>query len=380
MAGERAMAVAASTADLVEGVLRRCGRDTLSASEVAELRAVASVYTEADWRPLYETARREGMAPLVFQHLATAGLLGAPPPAMVSDLKRDYAVSLIGNRVLWRELRAVVQAFAAQGCDAVPLKGVSLAVRAYSASALRPAGDTDLLILPSAMKSCTEALASLGYAPSAGSERLTGSHAVRFQELIFTKAGKPPVELHTTLTRAGSYRRSLPLSDVWSRTQLFTTEGTALRHLHPYDEALYLCLHLAAQHDFDRLIWLVDIAQLLTTLPHTWDWDEFARLVVTRGAATPVMITFEQARARLGMEIPAEVLRRLRLATHSRHERAAWRLSHAAFSNPRRASLHLLSLATFPQRLAFAREMAATGLRRLVRAAHVISRRSASAY
>jgi hypothetical protein len=371
MSAENAAARAASTADLVEDVLRRCGRDPLSASEVAELRAVASAYTEADWRPLYETARREGMAPLVFQHLATAGLLGAPPAAVVSDLKRDYAVSLIGNRVLWRELRAVVQAFAAQGCDAVPLKGVSLAVRAYSASALRPAGDTDLLILPRAVKSCAEALASLGYAPRAGSERLTGSHAMRFQELIFTKAGKPPVELHTTLARAASYRRSLPLCDVWSRTQVFTAEGIALRRLHPYDEALYLCLHLAAQHDFDRLLWLVDMAQLLAKLPSAWNWDEFAREVVARRAATPVALTLQRAQAQLGAEIPPEILARLRLATQSACERAAWRLAHMALSDPRRASLHLLGLPTLPQRFAFGREMVSVGLRKLFGPGHV---------
>jgi hypothetical protein len=377
MPKERSARVPAIAGDLVADFLRRCGRDTPSASEDAELRVAAAAYHDEDWRIVSEAARREGMGPLAFRHLATAGLLGAAPSKVVGDLKRDYAVSLIGNRVLWRELRAVTQAFAALGCDAVPLKGVSLAIRAYSASALRPAGDTDLLILPSAVERCAEALAGLGYAPSAGSERLTASHALRFQELIFTRPGKPPVELHTTLTRAASYRRSLPLSDIWSRTQTFTAEGTSLRRLHPYDEVVYLCLHLAAQHNFDRLVWLVDIAQLLTTLPSSWDWDEFERRVVMRGAATPVVVTFEHAQARLGVEIPAEVMRRLRRAMQSRHERAAWWLSHAAFSDPRRASLHLLSLATFPQRVAFAREMAAAGLRRLVSAAHVIARRSA---
>jgi hypothetical protein len=378
MAGERPTAVAAVAGDLVADFLRRSWRDTLHVSEDAELRATAATYTEVDWRMLAEVARREGMAPLVFQHLASAGLLGAPPPTVVSDLKRDYAVSLVGNRVLWRELRALMQAFAALGCDAVPLKGVSLAIRAYSTPALRPAGDTDLLVPPSAVMRCAEALASLGYAPRAGSERLTGSHAMRFQELVFTRARKPLVELHTTLTRAASYRRSLPLSEVWSRTQHFTVDGITLRRLHPYDEVLYLCLHLAAQHNFDRLIWLVDITQLLSRLPNTWDWDEFARQVVARGAATPVTLTFEQAQARLGAAIPADILRSLRLATQSGHERSAWRLARAPFSDPRQAGLHLLSLATFSQRIAFAREMASTVLRRLQGAAHVISRRSAS--
>ena len=135
--------------------------------------------------------------------------------------------------------------------------------------------------------------------------------------------------------------------------------------MHPYDEMLYLCLHLAAQHRFDRLIWLVDISQLLIKLPSDWNWDRFTREIIARGGATPVALALERAHAQLGAEIPMDVLQRLNVASKSARERAAWRLAHVAFANPRRVGLHLLSLPTIPQQLAFTREIVATGLRGL---------------
>jgi hypothetical protein len=345
--------------------LWRCGHDTLAAPALLALEETARQFDEADWLALCAMASRERMGPLVFWHLARDNLLTSLPPQAASDLKRQYCVSLVRNRVLWSELAPILQAFSARGCDATPLKGVSLARRVYSEPALRPAGDMDLLISPSAAEACNEALLNLGYTPQPGSERLTGRHTIRFQELIFTKAGKPLVELHTTLARAPSYRNSLPLAAVWSRAQEVTVGGQTLRCLHPHDEVMYLCLHMAAQHQFDCLIWLVDIAQIVGAVPSAWDWDAFAREVIARGVATPVAVTLERAQAQLGVRAPAHITRQLRAATRSGRERSAWRLAQTAFAHPRRAGLHLLGLPTVPQRLAFAREMTAVGLRRI---------------
>jgi hypothetical protein len=365
MSAESLLAQRVSSPDHLMRFLWRCGHDTLAAPALLALEETARQFDESDWLALCAMANRERMGPLVFWHLASANLLTSLPPEAVSDLKRQYCVSLVRNRVLWSELQTILQAFAARGCDATPLKGVSLARRAYSEPALRPTGDTDLLISASAAETCHEALLSLGYAPQPGSERLTGRHAIRFQELIYTKAGKPAVELHTTLARAPSYRNSLPLAAVWNRAQEVSVDGQTLRRLHPHDEAMYLCLHMAAQHQFDCLIWLVDIAQILGAVPSAWDWDAFAREVIARRVATPVAVTLERAQAHLGVQAPAVIMRQLRAAARGGRERSAWRLAQAEFAHPRRAGLHFLGLPTVPQRLAFAREMTAVGLRRI---------------
>jgi hypothetical protein len=109
-------------------------------------------------------------------------------------------------------------------------------------------------------------------------------------------------------------------------------------------------------------------------LPREWNWDEFAREVVARRAATPVALTLERAQAELGADIPPEVLVSLHLASQNVREQAAWRLAHVAFSDPRRATLHLLSLMTLPQRAGFAREMVAVGMKKLLGAARSAKR------
>ncbi len=94
---------------------------------------------------------------------------------------------------------------------------------------------------------------------------MTSRDALHFQVMVFNKTGKPPVEAHTALARAPSYRRCLPVHDVLRRSQPVMVAGVTMLRPHPYDEMLHLCLHLTAQHNFDRLIWLVDIAQLLAS-------------------------------------------------------------------------------------------------------------------
>ncbi len=302
----------------------------------------------------------------MFKHVAQARLLAALPEAVKEELRSAYGWALVVNRTLQIELGKALADLAARRVEVIPLKGVVLAARYYPELALRPASDIDLLVRPGDVALCTQALAVLGYAARGGSENLQGRHALHFLELQYTKSNGAIIELHTTLARAPSYRKSLSLPAVWARSQVRSVHGQDIRCLDVQDELRYLCLHYAAQHHAERLFWLVDVAQILDASRSAWNWDAFVQGTVASGLATPVAVTLADAAGKLGLSVPPGALDRLHAATATARERTAWQLAHAEFASVGRVSRHLLALPGPRAKLAFLREMLEAGTRMVI--------------
>jgi len=358
--------------DNTERFLWRCGHGTLTAPQLLALKAAGELLTPAEWEQVALLAHPHRMGSLVFKHASQAELLTVMLEAVRDSLKVAYCSAIVVNRTLQIELATILAAFAARQIEAVPLKGVMLAARYYPELALRPSSDIDLLLMPDQVTASAQALATLGYRPHAGSESQTGKHALRFLELQFTKPQGPTIELHTTLTRAPSYRKSLPLPAVWSRTHLHQVGDRMVRCLAVRDELHYLCLHYAVHRRDPRWFWLVDIVQLVDALPATWSWSEFVCETLACGLATPVATALQDTTDRFGSGVPPYVLDALWTESTSAKERAAWKQAHASFSSPGRVSGHLLMLHGARAKLEFAREIVRVGslsmLRRVRRA------------
>src|SRR5262249_51417634 len=125
------------------------------------------------------------------------------------------------------------------------------------------------------------------------------------------------------------------------------------RYLCSADELRYLCYHYAAQHREERLIWLVDIAELVRALPEGWDWDEFCAETIQRDLAMPVATSLRRAERWLGLEVPAEALAALCRAASRPQERRAWRAARAGRSELRGIYKSVLAQPGTRARLAF---------------------------
>jgi putative nucleotidyltransferase-like protein len=347
----------AETSDTAERYLSLCGHGLLAASHLLALKVAGERLTHAEWERVADLALPHRMGPLVFHHTAHAGLLAVIPEATKEVLKAAYCSSLVVNRTLHIALDKILVAFAAQGIETIPLKGVMLAERYYPALALRPASDIDLLVRPDDVPAAMRALAALGYLPRAGSESLTGKHALRFLELQLSQPNGPSIELHTTLARIPSYRGSLPLTKIWDRSRVEQVGGQRVLCLALQDELRYLSLHYAAQHRDARLFWLVDIVQVVKALPRAWSWNAFVIETTQCGLAMPVAKTLQDATNALGLDLPDDVLARLWTAASAASERTAWKLASAEFAAPARVSRHLLALPGLRAKLAFAGEI-----------------------
>jgi hypothetical protein len=349
-----------------ERFLWLCGRGTLSPAQRAALHAAGNALSPNEWASVAELAHPHRLGPLVFTHVSETGLLESVPPAVQEQLRMAYRSALVMNRTLEIEGERALTKLAEHRIDAMMLKGVTLARRFYPALPLRPTSDIDLLVRPQQAMSAIHALAMLGYRAHRGSEHLTSRHALRFQEMRLSNDRSVTVELHTTLVRSPSYRKSLSLREVWKRSGYCPVNGRPVRCLDVCDELTYLCLHYAVQHHAERLCWLTDIAQIFETTRDDWDQATFIDHAIVARTALPVFMTLDAAASTLGLIVPGDALERLRSAAGTAEERRAWAAAHVEFADVSRLSGHLMALPGMRTKLAFAREMIVRGIQLLV--------------
>jgi hypothetical protein len=294
-----------------ERALWSFGRRNLSPGALEEIRGLTSHLDEAQWRQLLALARFHGMAPLVFWQLATDDLLSAIPAPIAAACKDEYLQTLINNRRMQTIFQEVVSALGAEGIRVMALKGLALARRYYGEVALRPMTDMDLLVRREDVLRATATLRRLGYRADNGMGSPFGFYSFTSAVVAYARPGSLSIEMHWELFGRHAYRPSLPAAEVWNRALVINIFDQSVRYLHPRDELWYLCVHAAIEHRLERLIWLVDIAELVDSLPADWDWQRFIEETRAAGVALPVAAALAYCCAHLRLSAPADALERL---------------------------------------------------------------------
>lgn len=353
-------------ASVVESVLWQCGHASPTADMLARLAADGSGLSESEWFELLVQAGAHGMASLVFQNMAAAGLLPVMPAQVYAALKERYSTNLVDNRRTHRELSRIVQRLSAAQVPVVLLKGVSVEERYYATVGLRPVGDIDLLVHANDLSHAVEALTGLGYVHMAASRREEVDRALLYGEIKLMRDSAFVVEVHWALSNTPPYWKRLGADKVWRRTREEERQGYRGLFLDPIDDLLFLSVHSTAQHTDERLIWRVDIAELVQSRHADWDWATVTQRAITQGVATPLAVALSQAQVRLGLTVPACELEQLWQAADAVWERSAWSAAHSGFPYIRRFAYHFASLTGTTDRLLFLRYLADRGVQKLL--------------
>src|SRR5208282_1627925 len=121
--------------------------------------------SKLDWGEVLRLAEHHGVLPLAARNLIehARGL----PPEVERSLRSAYEANL--RRSLWfsAELARIMQHFERRQLRAVPYKGPALAQSVYRDLGLRSFSDLDFLISPADFERAEQALAEIGYRPSA---------------------------------------------------------------------------------------------------------------------------------------------------------------------------------------------------------------------
>ncbi len=275
-----------------------------------------------DWHLLAATARREGVAPVLYHGLKGAGWLASVPPDVQGHLRQACYATMASNLLLYRELFRILTALSTPPQSPIPtiiLKGAALAATVYDHIGLRPMGDLDLLVPEERLAEAAARLKALGYVEpypemAPGLNLLAGHHVHLQGGQDITLA----VELHWTLIGGEHDWRPPSLPWFWSQTEALSLtphRGVGVRALTltPTAHLLYLSAHLMLQHGEARshLRWFYDIHLLIEREGQRIQWDEVvARAKGFRWAAA-VYAALKGAHDRFGTRLPPGLLEAL---------------------------------------------------------------------
>jgi hypothetical protein len=264
-------------------------------------------------RPTLAWLDAHGMTALVWRALqaepACTGV-GARLRDQLGERARADSLAELSRR---RALREVLQALGDAGASPVLLKGAVLAHTHYPWPALRPCGDTDVLIPIGSRESARAALKRLGYRhiPS------TGGRLVNRQENHDHRdahGAEHVLDLHWAVSNSPLVAHSLGHEELAEQSVPVPALGPSARGTGPVHALLVACLHRAVHADApyygpdgtaleeERLLWLHDIHLLCRSLDEA-QWTRFTTLARARGLATLCRDAIRTSARRLGTRV-----------------------------------------------------------------------------
>ena len=216
-----------------------------------------------DMDRLIDLALKEGLGGFLYKSLLKAGLLETVTPQHKQKLYNIYYLTVRSNLKLLHSLNTILDDLNKKGIDIALLQGMALLQEAYQDVGLRPMKDMDLWVLPNNYQKLVDVLSQQRFERN------------RLYPHTFTK-GEIVLDIHTHLLwadriKARDFLLSKSQDEIFRSTKSINTNGRKVLCLCQADHFLYLGLH-ALKHNFERLIWLVDLKSLVAKwTPSDWD-------------------------------------------------------------------------------------------------------------
>jgi hypothetical protein len=208
---------------------------------------------------LIEMAEREGLAGLLYKNLLKSETLATLDPRLQERLRSLYYRTVLVNTRRIHDLKEVLCQLNKRKIRVVLLKGIALLHQIYDDIGLRPMTDIDLWVLKKDYIAIISVLMDLSYQ----------------RDSIYPNTFKKGATILDILTdilwddRIEAWKSSFAKSQdqIYHDARIIDFQGYEALCLSPFDQVICLGLH-ALKHNVDRLIWLVDVRNLVR------DWDE----------------------------------------------------------------------------------------------------------
>jgi hypothetical protein len=260
-----------------------------------------------DWDEFFRLAERHRLLPLCARHLNRV----APdrvPPEPLRAMRRYAEQNVARSLLLTGELRTLLRRLEEAGIPAVAYKGPVLAQDLYGSIALRDVLDLDILVTKEDVLRARELLFQRGYRSAVPTGEPWDAHLLWYGcnfPLVQDATGFV-VELHWTPEACLPPRR---VAELWQRVEYVSLAGMRVPTFARQDLLLLLCLH-GCRHMWERLEWLVGVAELLRVVDVAW--DELLRFASSLGARRALLLGLTLAHRLLDAPVPADILREAR--------------------------------------------------------------------
>jgi len=262
-----------------------------------------------DWNEVLACAHQHKLGPLMRERFQTldASWLPQDQKESLDALARDLAKN---NLAFMGEMLSLCGTFEAAGIPAIPFKGPVLGWLAYRNFAHRTCVDLDFVVPQRYIPEAVSALRAKGYSPQFNLiEAQAGQHGPAPGQYAFAASwDRRFVEFHTERTLR-YFSRPLNLAEMNSRTIPLEIGGQKLRTFSVEDLLVMLCVH-GAKHFWERLSWIVDIANLITV--REVDWPLLLEIAAKMESTRSLLLGLYLAHDLVGAAPPQSVLNRVR--------------------------------------------------------------------
>jgi hypothetical protein len=259
-----------------------------------------------DWPQFIDQAWRHDLVPLAHRFLSQRG---DAPEDVQAQLRSEAISSLARNLRQVFGLKKAAAAFDRSGIPWLCIKGPVIASTLYLDPGLRPFSDIDVVIRLSDFERAYAALIADGFQPDY--EMAPEWQRLRFQEQSQAALyGEGNIDLHWELLPS-RYSFAQAMSGVWERAERVRVLDVLAETPSPNDTLVFLCLH-AAKHEWERLIWLLDIAMLIAQSDRL-DWEAFVEDLEHAGRKIPMLVSLMLVETLFGVRLPRRISSRLQV-------------------------------------------------------------------
>jgi putative nucleotidyltransferase-like protein len=256
-----------------------------------------------DWSSLQSLADEHGVLPLLAIRLRDLdeSLVLAETRQKLREWQRSQVVFSLS---LTAELFRLLDRFTASGLEVLLTKGPVLAARCYGDPGSRQYTDLDLIVRGKDIQRATEMMIALGYEPKVPLKAIEAKKLPG--EYVFTQRDTGLlVEFHTEHTFR-YHPRPLPVEKLFERRACVRFDGHDVPALSVEDELILICIH-GAKHFWTRLMWIADVAALVSR--QDVDWDRAMAAAGEVGAERMLRVGLRLAVELLGVPFPDRVAR-----------------------------------------------------------------------
>ena len=245
-------------------ILSACAEIDPDNNQLQKIRGYMSSFDDMD--RLMSQATIDGLGGFLYKNLLKAGLLETIGQQYKQKLYTIYYLTVRNNLRHLYTLNTVLEGLNQEGIDIVLLQGIALLKEVYPDIGLRPMKDIDLWVLPQSYQRLVDLLVRQGYSRNP------------LYPNTFIK-GETILDVHTHILWADRIKSrtnllSIDQNEIFNQAVEVNLNGCKTLCLNAQDQFLYLGLH-ALKHNFERLIWLVD----LKTLVDGWQPEDWTALI-----------------------------------------------------------------------------------------------------
>lgn len=308
-----------------------------AAFPVGALRAPREGLTGDEWQSVCEIAYQNGLTNMLLRAIEILARADAPAP-VVERLRDTYRRNGLAQALAYRELESVLDTCAREKIDVVVLKGAAVSKALYPEIALRPFGDLDVLIHRTDALRVREMLLALGLHEA----DVTHGFDLDLQgEMAFfpSRSQEFMLDLHWQLVAPTYYQQRMDLEWFWEHTGPFLFGAQKTLIFNPTAQFVHLAAHVGLHHqDHVRLIWLYDLALLLTRRGQEIDWRAADAFAKQAALARPLRAMLDVTQARWGIALPPETQGLFRASPLALTERAVYAVTTTRFPEARMLS------------------------------------------